>query len=93
MATRKLLDKLRCGDVTLRELRGISAEEMGAGVSAARKLMEEGEHQSAAEVLSGLALYDPFYPEVWRGLEELFRRQSCPQVANLFSEITRIMVT
>jgi hypothetical protein len=53
--------------------------------------MDAGEHRAAAEVLAGLALYDPYRPDVWRALEELFRRERLPEPANLFSNLARVM--
>ena len=82
---------LQNGEITIAELRGITGEEMAAGVNAGRKLMNAGEHQAAAEVLAGLALYDPFRPDVWSALEELFRRECLPEPANLFSSLARVM--
>jgi predicted Zn-dependent protease len=82
---------LQNGEVTIAELRGITDEEMAAGVNAGRKLMKAGEHQAAAEVLAGLALYDPFRPDVWSALEELCRRERQPEPANLFSNLARVM--
>jgi hypothetical protein len=87
----KHVQALQNGEVTIAELRGITNEEMEAGISAGRKLMDSGEYQAAAEVLAGLALYDPFRPGVWRALEDLFRRRRLPEQANLFSDLARIM--
>jgi len=88
-ATKMLQD----GQLTIRELRGITSEEMQAGVNAGRKLMEAGEHLAAAEILGGMALYDPFFADVWRALEELFRRERCPHQANLYADLARVMAT
>ena len=85
------LRRIRSGETTLRELRGISPDEYGAGIAAGRKLLDAGETGAAAEVLAGLALYDPYSPDVWRALEELFRREGCPELANLFGHLTRVM--
>lgn len=82
---------LQSGEITIAELRGITDEEMVTGVNAGRKLMEAGEHQAAAEVLAGLALYDPYRPDVWSALEELFRRELQLEPANLFSNLARVM--
>jgi hypothetical protein len=82
---------LQNGEITIAELRGITDEEMSAGINAGRKLMDAGEHQAAAEVLAGLALYDPYRPDVWSALEELFRRERQPEPANLFSNLARVM--
>jgi hypothetical protein len=82
---------LQSGEVTIAELRGITDEEMSAGVKAGLRLMDAGKHQAAAEVLVGLALYDPYRPDVWSALEELCRRERQPEPANLFSELARIM--
>jgi hypothetical protein len=84
---------LQNGEITIAELRGITDEEMTAGVNVGRKLMDAGEHQAAAEVLAGLALYDPYRPDVWSALEELFRRERQPEPANLFSNLARVMAT
>jgi len=89
--TQATLDAIRNGEVTIRELKGITDEEMEAAVMAGRSLMTAGQHQAAAEVLAGLALYDPFRPSVWRALEELSRRGCCPEQANLFSGLARAM--
>ena len=86
-----VIDTNRGSGMTIRELRGITDEEFMAAVSAGRKLAAAGEHQAAAEVLAGLALYDPFEPEVWRAIEDLFRRQSQPGPANLFASLSRAM--
>ena len=91
MLHKKHVQALQNGEVTIAELRGITSEEMEAGISAGRKLMDSGEYQAAAEVLAGLALYDPFRPDVWSALEELFRRECLPEPANLFSSLARVM--
>jgi hypothetical protein len=85
------LHALQNGEITIAELRGITDEEMSAGVNAGRRLMDAGDHQAAAEVLAGLALYDPYRPDVWNALEELFRRERQPEPANLFSNLARVM--
>jgi hypothetical protein len=85
------LEAIQSGLTTLRELRGITDEEMRAGVDAGRSLMEAGETEGAAEVLFGLATWDPFFPEVWRALEELFRRNFFPKQANFFADLARVM--
>jgi hypothetical protein len=77
--------------MTIRELRGITTEEFQAAIGAGRKLAAAGEYRAAAEVLAGLALYDPFEPEVWRAIEDLFRRQSQPGPASLFASLSRAM--
>lgn len=86
-----MLQALQNGEVTIAELRGITDEEMQAGIRAGKKLMHSGDHVAAAEVLAGLALYDPFRPDVWHALEELFRREQLPEPANLFSSLARAM--
>lgn len=91
MTGKETIQALQSGEITFAELRGITDEEMDAGISAGRKLMVAGEHQAAAEVLAGLALYDPYRPDVWRALEELFRRERLPEPANLFSNLARVM--
>ena len=91
MICREKIQALQSGEVTIAELRGITNEEMEAGISAGRKLVDAGEYQVAAEVLAGLALYDPFRPGVWRALEDLFRRKCLPEQASLFSDLARIM--
>jgi hypothetical protein len=92
MNSNETIQALQNGGITFAELRGITDEEMAAGVNVGRKLINAGEHQAAAEVLAGLALYDPYRPDVWSALEELFRREQLPGPANLFSELARIMV-
>ncbi len=91
MTGNKTIRALQSGEITVAELRGISDAEMKAGIEAGRKLMDAGEHQAAAEVLAGLALYDPYRPDVWSALEELFRRERQPGPANLFSSLSRAM--
>lgn len=91
MIRKQHIQALQNGEVTIAELRGITSEEMEAGVSAGRKLVDAGEYQMAAEVLAGLALYDPFRPSVWRALEDLFRKKCLIEQANLFSDLARIM--
>jgi hypothetical protein len=86
-------EALRKGELTLGELKGITAEELAAGLRAGRRLMEAGEHRAAAEVLAGLALYDPYRPEVWRALEELLRRTRHPAQARLFGDLARVMAS
>ena len=85
------IQALQNGEITFAELRGITDEEITAGIGAGRKLMDAGKHQAAAEVLAGLALYDPYRPDVWCALEELFRRERQPEPANLFSNLARVM--
>lgn len=91
MTGNQIIQALQNGEMTLSELRGITDDEMAAGINAGRKLMDAGEHQAAAEVLAGLALYDPYRPDVWIALEELFRRERQPEPANLFSSLARVM--
>ena len=91
MKGREIFQALQSGEVTIAELRGITEDELQAGIRAGRKLMYAGEHEAAAEVLAGLALYDPFRPDVWSALEELFRRERLPEPANLFSSLARAM--
>ncbi len=88
---RKNMDRLQAGETTIAELKGIGEDEMAAGIRAGRLLIARGEHLAAAEVLSGLALYDPYRPDVWHALEELFRREQMPQQANLFASLARAM--
>jgi hypothetical protein len=90
MKAQALMASVRAG-VTLRELRGITEEEMGAALSAARKLIRAGAAQAAAEVLAGLALHDPYRPEVWRCLQELFAGLGQAEPARLFSDLARVM--
>ena len=85
------LEKIHSGEVTIAELKGITEAEMRAGVGAGLKLIERGEDEAAAEVLSGLALYDPYRRDVWEALEQLFRRQMQPEPAALFGRIARAM--
>lgn len=87
----KALELLRTGQTTLAELKGIGSVELQAGVRAGRRLMEDGAHLSAAEILSCLALYDPYRPDVWLALEELFRRERQPELANLFARLAKAM--
>jgi len=87
VATKNLLD----GETTIRELKGISEDEMLTAVGAGQRLIEAGEYKAATEVLAGLALYDPFCPAVWRSLEDLFRRNRQPQQANFFADLARAM--
>lgn len=91
MKPQTVLEALQSGVITIREWRGVTNEEMTAGVSAGRKLIARGEHQAAAEILSGLALYDPYRPDVWLALEELFRRARHPTQAKLFADLARVM--
>ena len=93
MRPKNAYNALRCGEITIRELRGITEEEMEVAVNAARVLMKKGQDRAAAEVLAGLVLYDPYLPSVWSALEELFRRACCPQQANLFADLARAMAT
>jgi hypothetical protein len=87
-----MLTRINRGEVTIAELKGITDAEMAAGVEASRRLMQSGQLQAATEVLAGLALYDPFRADVWLALEELFRGQSQPDLATLFSGLARAMV-
>lgn len=80
---------LQRGEITIRQLKGISDEEMTAGVRASRRLLAAGENQAAAEVLAGLALYDPYRADVWSSMEELCRRERLPQMANLCAGLAR----
>jgi hypothetical protein len=91
MKKNEIMEAIQSGQITIREMKGITSNEMKAAIKAGRTLMQAGEHQAAAEVLSGLALYDPFLPDVWLALEELFRRDSRAQQANLFGDIARTM--
>ncbi|MBW1808102.1 MAG: hypothetical protein JRJ19_03120 [Deltaproteobacteria bacterium] len=91
MKKHEVLEAFQSGEVSIREMKGITTNEMKAAIKAGRTLMQAGEYQAAAEVLSGLALYDPFLPDVWLAIEELFRRESRPQQAALFGDIARIM--
>ena len=86
------LEMLRQGETTIAEMKGIGDEEMQAGVRAGRSLMEAGENQGAAEVLGGLALYDPYRSDVWQALSELFQRMQQPRQARLFESLARSMV-
>lgn len=79
------------GEVTLRELKGIGLEEFEAGVRAGLRLLARGESQAALEVLSGLALYDPYQPSVWRAIEQAFRERREPRPAALFGRLARAM--
>ena len=92
MSSTNTLNALRSGEITIRELRGITEDEMEVAIRAARALMRKGHDRAAAEVLAGLALYDPYLPGVWSALEELFRRACRPQQANLFAKLARAMV-
>jgi hypothetical protein len=91
MKNNAVLGALQTGETTLRELRGITDEEMAAAVRAGQTLTERGEHLAAAEILAGLALYDPFRPDVWLALEDLFRTERQPDKAKLFSDLARAM--
>jgi hypothetical protein len=91
MNTQSLYDAIQEGEITIKELRGITDEEMAAGIAAGRKLMESGEHEGAGEILAGMALYDPYSPEVWQALEELARRNCRLEQANFFADIAKIM--
>jgi hypothetical protein len=81
---------LQSGEITIRELKGITEEEMAAGVRASQRLLEAREHEAAAEVLAGLALYDPYYPAVWSTLEDLCRRERLPEIANFCASLARV---
>ncbi|MBN2498012.1 MAG: hypothetical protein JXR96_25695 [Deltaproteobacteria bacterium] len=87
----ELVAMLQRGEITLRELKGITEEEMAAGVAAGREIMARGAHQAAAEVLSCLALYDPYRPDVWQALAELMQRERSPDQARLFAGLARAM--
>ena len=88
---RETINRLQTGEITLAELKGIGEEEMRAGLRAGRRLMEAGEEQAAAEVLGGLALYDPYRPEIWQSLGELFQRMRQPEPARLYRSLARAM--
>ncbi|RLB59696.1 MAG: hypothetical protein DRI34_01110 [Deltaproteobacteria bacterium] len=77
--------------MTIRELRGINDDEFAAALSAAQKLLDGGAEEAAVDVLAGLAMYDPFCPEVWRLVEQLCRRRGEPEAANLFAGLSRAM--
>ncbi len=83
--------RVRAGEVTLRELKGISQAEFEAGVRVGRRLLARGESRAALEVLSGLALYDPYQPSVWQAIEEAFRQRRQPRPAQLFGRLARAM--
>ncbi len=91
MKSERAFDLWRRGEVTLAELRGIGPEEMEAARAAAGKLMRAGALRAAEEILAGLALYDPFQSDVWRSLEELYRRRGDLEPARLFGDIGRAM--
>jgi len=76
---------------TIRELKGITDDEFSAALSAARKLLDGGAESAAAEVLAGLALYDPFCPEVWHLVEQLCRRRGELEAANVFAGLSRAL--
>lgn len=76
---------------TIRELKGISEDEFAAALSAAQKLLDGGAEQAAVEVLAGLVLYDPYCPELWRVVEQLFRRRGELEAANIFAGLARAM--
>ena len=86
------LDMLQKGEATIAEMKGIGEEEMRAGMQAGRRLMEAGENEAAAEVLAGLALYDPYRADVWQALGELFQRLRQPRQARLFESLARSMM-
>lgn len=77
--------------LTIRELRGIDEEEFSAAISAAQKLLDGGAEREAIDVLAGLAMYDPFCPDVWRLVEQVCRRRGEPEAANVFAGLARAM--
>ncbi|RME20943.1 MAG: hypothetical protein D6806_15535 [Deltaproteobacteria bacterium] len=77
------------GPVTIRKLRGITDEEFAAALSAADKLIDGGCNEEAVDVLSGLALYDPFCPEVWTRIERFCRLHGDLEAAGLFASLAR----
>jgi len=92
MQTNQMLNAyqlLQSGAVTIRELKGITDDEMEAGLAASRRLLRAGHTEAAAEVLSGLALYDPYYPGVWKAMEDLCRSEQLPRIANLCADLAR----
>lgn len=92
MQTQQMLNiykLLQSGAVTIRELKGITEEEMETGLAASRRLLRAGQTDAAAEVLSGLALYDPYYPGVWKAMEDMCRREQLPRIANLCADLAR----
>jgi len=90
-ATNPSASSIPAGPATIAQLKGITREQLQAGILAGRTLMERGEHEAAADVLGCLALYDPYQPEVWSTLEELFRRERRVRQANLFADLARAM--
>ncbi len=79
------------GRTTIAMLKDITPLQLQAGIDAGRRLTEQGQHEAAADVLGCLALYDPYRPEVWKALEELFRRERLPKQANVFASLARAM--
>lgn len=88
----KVYQLLQSGAVTIRELKGITDAEMESGLAASRRLLRAGQTDAAAEVLSGLALYDPYCPGVWKAMEELCRSERLPRIANLCADLARAVV-
>ncbi len=85
------LRALRAGRATLAEIRGLSDEALAAGVRLGEKLAARGELDAAAELLAGMALYDPYRPDVWQALAGLCRCGRDPGQAALYDSLARAM--
>jgi len=91
MKVQLLVEAIQKGELTIRELRGITEQEMLSALHMGKKIMQAGDPIGAAQVFAGLALYDPFFAEVWQALEELFRGWGCNEQANWFARLAQIM--
>lgn len=72
---RRVAKDLRRGDLTMRQVAGLSQQEMNAVAEAAEVLRRSGDLDGAAAVWGLLASYDPYVPRYWKALADLQRRR------------------
>jgi len=70
----RVAQDLRRGDLTMRQVVGLSDREMNAVADAADALRRRGDLANAARLWGLLIGFDPYVPRYWRALADLQRR-------------------
>jgi tetratricopeptide (TPR) repeat protein len=73
---RHTTEDLRRGDLTMRQMAGITPQEMVAMAETADALRRSGDLDGAAAVWGLLLSYDPYVPRYWKALADIHRRRS-----------------
>ena len=86
-----LIQGLATGEMSLRELRGISRQEMKTVLGVGQDLFEQGEDLAAAEVFAGLVMYDPLWPDSYAALGQILRRHGNFQAAKWLEQVVAFL--